>query len=115
MIYRTGDLVRIQENGLIEYLGRIDNQIKIRGHRVELNEIQELAQRFSSNVAAVALVTEGSDQKIILAYKTRQPLVEDELSGYLQQNLPKYMVPDQLVVLTEFPALTQWEGRFERL
>ena len=104
-IYRTGDLVRIQENGLIEYLGRIDNQVKIRGHRVELNEIQELAQRFSSGVTTVALVTEGSDPKIILAYKARQPLDEEELSGYLHQNLPKYMVPGKLVVLTEFPLL----------
>jgi amino acid adenylation domain-containing protein len=104
-IYRTGDLVRIQENGLIEYLGRIDNQVKIRGHRVELNEIQELAQRFSKVIASVAFVTEGSDPKIILAYKVSQPLAQEELVGYLQQNLPKYMVPDQLLALSEFPLL----------
>ncbi|WP_162342210.1 non-ribosomal peptide synthetase [Cyclobacterium salsum] len=104
-IYLTGDLVRIQENGLMEFLGRIDNQVKVRGHRVELNEIQELAQRFSLNVTAVALATEVPDQKIILAYKTRKPLVEEELMGYLQQNLPKYMVPDQLVGLADFPLL----------
>jgi amino acid adenylation domain-containing protein len=104
-IYKTGDLVRIQKDGLLEYLGRIDNQVKIRGHRVELTEIQELAQRLPKVNMAVAIVSGEKDPQIILAYKSYENLSEEELSGFLRQNLPRYMIPDTYIQLQEFPVL----------
>ncbi|WP_366938426.1 amino acid adenylation domain-containing protein, partial [Algoriphagus sp.] len=104
-IYRTGDLVRIQKDGLLEYLGREDNQVKIRGHRVELTEIQELAQRYPKVSSALALVSEESDPQIILAIKSDVKLREEDLGEYFRQNLPRYMVPDITLILKEFPLL----------
>ncbi|WP_425639041.1 amino acid adenylation domain-containing protein [Algoriphagus yeomjeoni] len=104
-IYRTGDLVRIQENGWIEYLGRLDNQIKIRGHRVELTEIQELASRFPGIVSAISFVTDGSNQQIVLAYKSSENIIEEEFETFLRQNLPRFMVPDILLPMKDFPLL----------
>ncbi|RAI91425.1 non-ribosomal peptide synthetase [Algoriphagus yeomjeoni] len=104
-IYRTGDLVRIQENGWIEYLGRLDNQIKIRGHRVELTEIQELASRFPGIVSSISFVTDGSNQQIVLAYKSSENILEEEFENFLRQNLPRFMVPDILLPMEDFPLL----------
>lgn len=104
-LYKTGDLVRLQENGLLEFLGRIDNQVKIRGHRIELNEIQELAKSFSGLRQAVALLIEKGGKQLALGYTSSAPLDQDQLIGYLQQHLPKYMVPDYLLEVPEFPFL----------
>ncbi|WBL44771.1 amino acid adenylation domain-containing protein [Algoriphagus halophytocola] len=104
-IYRTGDLVRIQKDGLIEYLGRTDNQVKIRGHRIELGEIQELALQFPTVQTAVALVSTAKEPQLILAYSTSAGLEESELSRFLRQKLPNYMVPEIFVALDDWPRL----------
>ncbi|EAZ82980.1 non-ribosomal peptide synthetase [Algoriphagus machipongonensis] len=104
-IYKTGDLVRIQKDGLIEYLGRKDNQVKIRGHRIELAEIQELALQFPQVQMAVALVSNEKDPQLMLAYTSGQKLEEGELISFLREKLPRFMVPDLLLQLEEFPLL----------
>ncbi|MFC3881211.1 amino acid adenylation domain-containing protein [Algoriphagus namhaensis] len=106
-LYRTGDLVRIQKDGLLEYLGRIDNQVKIRGHRVELNEIQSLAQKFEDVKSAIAFVADSGARKLVLAYlvKDSKFVDSDKLRAFLTENLPKYMVPEQYLVLAQFPLL----------
>ncbi|MEN2282160.1 amino acid adenylation domain-containing protein [Algoriphagus sp. SE2] len=104
-IYRTGDLVRIQKDGLLEYLGREDNQVKIRGHRVELTEIQDLAQRYPEVHSAFAMIIGESDAQIFLAIKSPAELKEEELRQFFRQNLPRYMVPDIILTLKEFPLL----------
>ncbi|SIN74207.1 non-ribosomal peptide synthetase [Algoriphagus halophilus] len=104
-VYRTGDLVRIQKDGLLEYLGREDNQVKIRGHRVELTEIQDLALRDPKVKSALAIVGGASDTQIIVAIKSDANINEGELDGFFRQNLPRYMVPDIILILKEFPLL----------
>ncbi|MBN3519253.1 amino acid adenylation domain-containing protein [Algoriphagus lutimaris] len=104
-VYRTGDLVRIQKDGLLEYLGREDNQVKIRGHRVELTEIQDLAQRYPKVSSALAIVSGESEAQIILAIKSDANLKEEEMGEFFRQNLPRYMVPDLILTLNEFPLL----------
>lgn len=114
-IYRTGDLVRIQENGLLEYLGRLDNQVKIRGHRVELTEIQELANRFMGVTSSIALVGEERNQQIVLAYKSSGDFPDAKLASFLRQNLPRYMIPDILLQLQEFPLLPNGKVDLKKL
>ncbi|MDN3204400.1 non-ribosomal peptide synthetase [Algoriphagus sediminis] len=104
-IYRTGDLVRIQADGLLEYLGRIDNQIKIRGHRIELNEIQNVTNSFKDIEKSVALVIDSDSPVIALAWKAQKKIEAGDLQSFLQEKLPAYMIPSQFLQLEKFPLL----------
>ncbi len=104
-IYRTGDLVRIQSSGLIEYLGRIDNQVKIRGHRIELNEIQNLTDSLKQVEKSVAIVLDSGNPEIALAWKANSDINNEEIRASLQEKLPSYMVPSAYMQLDEFPLL----------
>lgn len=106
-LYRTGDLARWREDGALEYLGRIDRQIKIHGLRIELGEIEAaLRQHPSVRQAAAAVREVGNGEKRLIAY-----LVEHEgttigkrtVQDHLRHRLPGYMVPWTLVVLRELP------------
>ncbi|NEW61722.1 amino acid adenylation domain-containing protein, partial [Sulfurovum sp. bin170] len=85
-VYKSGDLARILDDGNIEYLGRVDDQIKIRGHRVELGEIENSILDYDSIKETVVLYM---DNKII-AYIRGDKL---ELKAYLLEKLPQYMIP----------------------
>lgn len=105
-LYKTGDLVRWLPDGNIDFLGRIDQQVKIRSFRVELGEIEAVLQQHPvvQDVAVLAL-EDGSGQKRLVAYLT--PCLPDsylpELRIYLKKHLPEYMVPDAFVMLETFP------------
>jgi amino acid adenylation domain-containing protein len=105
-LYRTGDLVRMLPTGVVEFLGRADDQLKIRGARVEPGEI-ETALRSHPGVhdAAVVLRTDPGGHPCLVAYTT--PVEEDtgrsELHEFLRRTLPEYMVPSRFVVLDAFP------------
>jgi amino acid adenylation domain-containing protein len=107
-LYRTGDLVRWRPSGDLEFLGRVDHQIKIRGFRVELGEI-EAALRSHARVHDAAVVLRpgpGGDARLV-AYLVRageggEPIPPAELRGFLQERLPEYMVP---ALFMELPAL----------
>ncbi|TCP59048.1 amino acid adenylation domain-containing protein [Tumebacillus sp. BK434] len=105
-LYRTGDAVRWMSNGELEFIGRIDNQVKIRGFRVEIGEVEAaLAQHPSVRDAVVVVRTEAGG-KLLAAYVTAEPdtvLTSPDLSGFLQQTLPDYMIPTAFVVLDELP------------
>jgi amino acid adenylation domain-containing protein len=106
-LYKTGDLARYSPDGNIEFLGRIDNQIKIRGFRVELEEIEQ-ALRSRTGVADCAVVMhEDSDgDKRLYAYvvrRVRAELTISELRGYLKTKLPSYMVPTSFELIDALP------------
>jgi amino acid adenylation domain-containing protein len=105
-VYRTGDLVRWNAAGQIEFLGRIDNQVKLRGLRVELGEI-EIALQSHPNVrrAVVLMRPDRHGENRLIAYLTSvgEPPLIGELRRYLGESLPDYMVPNAWVFLDDFP------------
>jgi amino acid adenylation domain-containing protein len=105
-LYKTGDRVRYLTDGAIEYLGRIDFQVKLRGFRIELGEIEAiLLQQSYIRQAVVLLYEESLDDKYLVAYIVPEQVNVDilELRRVLRHQLPEYMVPALFVELTSFP------------
>jgi surfactin family lipopeptide synthetase A len=107
-LYKTGDLARYLPNGEIEFLGRADNQIKIRGFRVELGEIESTMNTLPTIARAVAILRSDSRQnKILTAYfiptSNETPLSEEQLRKALEKKLPEFMIPQTFVKLDDFP------------
>ncbi|MBB5749017.1 non-ribosomal peptide synthetase-like protein [Micrococcus sp. TA1] len=108
-LYRTGDLGRIDEDGNIEYLGRIDLQVKIRGYRIELTEIESVLMQYPGIATAVVEPHRPEPDVVELAaYYCRrgdsavEPL---QVQGLLRDRLPGYMVPSYLIELEKMPML----------
>jgi amino acid adenylation domain-containing protein len=106
-LYKTGDRARYLPSGEIEFLGRVDDQIKIRGFRVELGEVETVLGKCPGiRDAAVIAKEDASGGKQLVAYFTAaqgsKPAVS-ELRRYLQQQLPDYMVPSAFVSLPAMP------------
>jgi natural product biosynthesis luciferase-like monooxygenase protein len=106
-LYRTGDLVRYRRDGNVEFLGRMDFQVKVRGHRIELGEIETILSRHEAVREAVIIVREDmpGDQRLV-AYLLPQPGYQPShatMREYLLSLLPEYMVPSNFVVLGKFP------------
>lgn len=106
-LYRTGDFGRWLPNGNIEFIGRIDNQIKIRGNRIELGEIQVELKKHHDIKEALVLVTEpisgGKDKVIVAYYVATDELDPTELKLFLEKTLPAFMIPQYLVSVSHFP------------
>jgi acyl-coenzyme A synthetase/AMP-(fatty) acid ligase len=105
LVYKTGDLARILEDGNFEFLGRKDSQVKIRGVRVELTEIENLLRSHPS-VKNVAVLDrdDATGNKFLRAYLVLSEAVEPQtLQNYLSQSLPEYMVPTSFVRLDALP------------
>ncbi len=103
-LYRTGDLARFLPDGNIEYRGRADSQIKIRGMRVELSEIEN-AIRETSNVNEAIVVAQAEELSgaRLIAYVTPARVDVKSLRAQLQQKLPPHMIPSAFVTLDELP------------
>ena len=104
-MYHTGDLCKYNRDGLIEFIGRIDNQVKVNGFRIELGEIESIASQFDgiSEVAAT-VKTIGVGKHICLFYTAKENLSQDELTEHIQNSsLAQYMQPDVYVRLDEMP------------
>ncbi|HEY6661266.1 MAG TPA: amino acid adenylation domain-containing protein, partial [Pyrinomonadaceae bacterium] len=116
-LYRTGDVVRYQKQGLIEFLGRVDSQIKLSGFRIELGEIEAaLSQHPAVSTALVQMRETHSGDKALVAYVVPNggvPASHNELKNYLQERLPGYMVPGTWITLDTLP-LTR-TGKIDRL
>ncbi|WP_394211424.1 amino acid adenylation domain-containing protein [Enterovibrio calviensis] len=104
-MYRTGDLVRWREDGAMEYLGRVDHQIKIRGFRVELGEIESGLQQLSGAESCVVAHHIQGKLHLIGYMKTQEnhDLVARDVLLALATHVPEYMIPSQLVMLDDFP------------
>ncbi|WDD36956.1 amino acid adenylation domain-containing protein (plasmid) [Nostoc sp. UHCC 0926] len=106
-LYKTGDLARYLPNGEIEYLGRIDHQVKVRGFRIELSEIEAHLSQYPKVRETVVVVRsdETSSQRIV-AYvvpQSQQTLTITELRDFLELKLPNYMMPAAFVMLEALP------------
>jgi len=106
-IYRTGDLARWRRDGTLEFLGRIDHQVKVRGHRIELGEIEAGLRSASSVHEAVVIADGGGAAARLVGYlvptdPSEPPSIAD-LRAQLQESLPDYMIPSAFVVVDEFP------------
>ncbi|NNJ14519.1 amino acid adenylation domain-containing protein [Pseudomonas putida CSV86] len=117
-LYRTGDLVRYRADGVIDYLGRIDHQVKIRGLRIELGEIEALLLRLPTVREAVVLPRESANGTQLVAWivaeqgvVTGDELVH-ELKGLLAHDLPGFMVPTQWLFLERLPLTPN--GKLDR-
>jgi amino acid adenylation domain-containing protein len=115
-LYKTGDLTRRLVDGSIEFLGRVDNQVKIRGHRIELGEIEATLQRHEDVRQAVVLAREDEPgHKRLVAYIVasgeRAPSVA-QLRAFLGESLPEYMIPAAFVTNESLP-LTR-NGKIDR-
>ncbi|UFP93833.1 non-ribosomal peptide synthetase [Gloeobacter morelensis] len=114
-LYRTGDRVRWLPDGQLEFLGRLDGQIKLRGFRIEPGEIEAvLAQHPAVSAAAVALREEGSAQPQLVAYivPAADGLDLESLRPYLRERLAPYMIPSRCVALRALPLTPN--GKLDR-
>ena len=117
-LYRSGDLGRFLENGAVEFIGRVDHQIKLRGFRIELGEIE--AALFQHAEVEQCLVTvhsqEGGDKRLVAYLQpacSDQPPRAEQLRLFLADKLPEYMLPQQFVMLAEMPLNAN--GKIDRL
>jgi amino acid adenylation domain-containing protein len=105
-MYKTGDTGYWLPDGNVVFLGRIDNQVKIRGYRIELGEIEATILQFGYvENAAVLLKEEADARKYLVAYVIpREGYLQQELYGYLKEQLPDYMLPGMIIEMESFPA-----------
>ncbi|HMK71848.1 MAG TPA: amino acid adenylation domain-containing protein, partial [Myxococcaceae bacterium] len=102
-LYRTGDLARRRADGCVEFLGRLDHQVKVRGFRVELGEIETaLGQHARVREAVVVARGDGPGEKQLVAYTVGEATA-GELRAHLRDRLPEYMVPSAFVALAAMP------------
>lgn len=107
IMYKTGDLVRFLPNGELDYISRIDNQVKIRGLRIELDEIEKWIMKYDYiNKVVLSSSTDKNGRQYLIAYITVNNRISiNELKIYLSKHIPKYMIPTHFIVLDEFPYL----------
>ena len=112
-LYRTGDIVRYLADGNIEYIGRVDHQVKVRGFRIELGEIESSLLSHECVKESVVLArTESGDTRLVGYVVLSSELDTSELRDYLKDRLPDYMVPGVLMVVDEFPLTPN--GKLDR-
>jgi amino acid adenylation domain-containing protein len=116
-LYKTGDLARFRNDGNIEYIGRIDSQIKLRGLRIELGEIESLLHQYPGIAEAVVIVHRfGDHDERLAAYVVLEnpdaPVDTSEVSAYLGKKLPNYMVPSTIMTIPELPLTPN--GKLDR-
>ncbi|MFI7643312.1 amino acid adenylation domain-containing protein [Nonomuraea sp. NPDC049400] len=110
--YRTGDLARTLPDGNIEFVGRRDTQVKVRGHRVELSEVEAaLASHRSVSQAVVTAASAGLSAYVVAT----APIDTDALAAELRESLPGYMVPSSITLVTELPRNLNGKIDFDRL
>lgn len=114
-LYRTGDLVRHLPSGNLDFLGRLDQQVKLRGFRIELAEIEAVLCRHASVREAIVMVhSDGPNrEKRLVAYVVGElETATSELRNYLKEYLPEYMIPAAFVLLEKLPLTSN--GKVDR-
>ena len=116
-LYKTGDIGRFLPDGDIEFLGRDDDQVKVRGHRIELTEIEAVLQRHAFvSQCVVAATGDGSAGRRLIAYVVPAPGAtmkgSDDLSDFLRREMPDYMIPSAFALLDSLPLTPS--GKIDR-
>ena len=113
-LYRTGDLVRYQENGNLEFLGRLDDQVKIQGYRIEPGEIEAAVLDYPGVAQAAVIAREDKlgNMRLVGYVASSERLDVDRLRSHLQQRVPEYMVPAALLQLDTLPLTAN--GKVDR-
>jgi thioesterase domain-containing protein len=125
-LYKTGDLCRVNKEENIEFLGRIDNQVKLRGFRIELDEIENCLQQHECINDCIVSVKKADGYDQLVAYyttdsskskdnagQTEPNQVKNHLKDYLSKKLPDYMVPNYFIEMEKFPLNAN--GKIDRL
>ncbi|RMH93585.1 amino acid adenylation domain-containing protein [Lysobacter pythonis] len=112
-LYRTGDLGRYRDGGLIEFLGRRDQQVKINGFRVETGEISATLLRHPAITEAVVIAAGERHQRHLVAFVSGQVTARDALAAWTAERLPHYMVPSAWHVLEAWPLTAN--GKLDRV
>ncbi|MFJ4454605.1 amino acid adenylation domain-containing protein [Pseudomonas sp. NPDC089392] len=122
-IYRTGDLARYRRDGVLEYVGRVDHQVKVRGFRIELGEIEARLQQQEAVREAVVMAVDGPGGQQLAAYvvpataakvddAAALPALRESLRVALRKHLPEYMVPAYFMLLEQLPLTPN--GKLDR-
>ena len=115
-LYKTGDLAKKLPDGNIQYLGKIDGQVKVRGYRIELGEIEVALGRFKNVIQAAATVREDKpgEKKLVgyLVFEKGHELHVKDVRTFLQTMLPDYMMPSAIVQLDDLPRTPS--GKIDR-
>lgn len=115
--YRTGDLCAWRADGMLDFVGRADGQVKVRGFRIELEEIETQLLALSAVRSAAVRVVDAEDgdpmrRRIVAWYTSSEPITDAALISALDEQLPKYMIPTSLVELAEMPLTST--GKIDR-
>jgi len=114
-LYRTGDKVRYRRDNSLEYMGRLDSQVKVRGYRIELGEIESIMRQHDEiSDCAIDLKEEKEGDARLVAYVIwkNNPLTMTELRQYLRNWIPTYMIPQHVLDVTELPRTPN--GKLDR-
>ena len=114
-LYRTGDLARFLPDGSVEFLGRVDNQVKIHGYRIELGEIEAVLSSHPCvrDAAIIAREDETGRKRLVAYFVASEPSINSaELQTFLRQKLPVYMIPSAMVALKTMPLTPN--GKLDR-
>lgn len=108
-IYRTGDRVRLLPNGELEFIGRIDQQVKINGYRIELGEVEAAMLRIPAIEEAIVVV---ENQTLMAFYVAEQPISSNKIKAELAKQLPDYMIPARSFYVSQMPLTSN--GKIDR-
>ncbi len=116
-MYKTGDLVRMLPDGMLDFVGRKDNQVKVRGHRIELEEIECALESYPAIWKAVVVAPyTQQDHRQLIAYfvpkNIENKVTSESIKVHLRENLPDYMMPSIIFQLNFFPLTTH--GKVDR-
>ncbi len=106
-MYKSGDLAKFLPNGVIEYIGRIDFQVKIRGHRIEMGEVEEHIAQYEKISDQVVVDHEDDDgNKYLCAYYVSDEKIPvADIKGFIKKTLPDYMIPEFFIHLEKLPLI----------
>jgi acyl carrier protein len=116
VLYKTGDIGYYREDGNIICLGRVDEQVKVRGYRIEPAEIEHCLCSYAAVRACVVVVKELFGEPALVAYYLAEPAIDEKgLTDHLQQFLPAYMIPTYYVHIQEIPVTANGKLRRDAL
>jgi microcystin synthetase protein McyB len=120
-IYLSGDVGLVNQDGDIEFYGRTDEQVQIRGHRIELGEVENALMKNQNVDNAIALATEINSMLELIAFvslketEANDKIISQEINAFLKDKIPSYMLPKQYVFITEWPLTNNGKVDKKRL